>query len=267
MQLNRKNKYLAQWEMARGEVAPEAIPSILQIGLSNRCNFHCVYCPDHFKGTGVPRQQLDDATLDRLLDHIPRLELAAFHGVSEFFIEPRFFEVVERCAAARVNLSLNTNGSVLTPRHVELLGSYPARLMVNFSLDATSPDVFRRIRGFDFDRVLRNITLYVERFRRRTEGNWLTLSFVIMKSNVHQMPDFMRLGRALGMDSLIFYRMHEYDGFDWTTTTADGEPFDYRTECTNEFAAEYNRNVTEALRLAKLYDMHVEMPALLEVPQ
>ena len=74
-----------------------------------------------------------------------------------------------------------------------------------------------------------------------------------MKSNVHQMADFVRLARMLAVNSVVFYRMHEYDGFDWTTTTVDGERFDYLSECTNEFAADYNRNVTEALRIAKLY--------------
>lgn len=265
MELNVRNRYQAQWEMAHGEVAPEALPSVLQIGLSNRCNFHCVYCPDHFVGSPVDRQHLSGDALKDLLAYIPSLEIAAFHGVSEFFVEPNFFDIVERCASAGVQLSLNTNGSVLTPRHLDALGSYPARLGVNFSVDATTAEVFRRIRGFDFDRVLRNICLYLERFRQRTRATWCSLSFVIMKSNVHQMAAFVRMGRMLGVNSIVFYRMHEYDGFNWTTKTVDGEAFSYLSECTNEFAEEYNRHVTEALRVAKHYGLHIEMPALLEV--
>ncbi len=267
MELNVRNRYQAQWEMAHGEVAPHAAPSILQIGLSNRCNFHCVYCPDHFIGSPVAAQHLDADTLEDLLQYIPQLEIAAFHGVSEFFVEPNFFDIVGRCAAAGVQLSLNTNGSVLTPRHLDALGSYPAPLMVNFSLDATTAEVFRRIRGYDFDRVLRNVCRYVERFRQRTKHTWLSVSFVIMKSNVHEMAAFVRLGRMLGVNSIVFYRMHEYDGFNWTTTTADGEAFNYLSECTNEFPEDYNRNVAEALRVAKLYGLNVEMPALLEAPK
>lgn len=264
MQGNVLNRYRALWDLARGVPIPEAAPTILQIGLSNRCNFHCVYCPDHFRGSSVPRQQLDDTTLDDLLRFVPMLQSAAFHGVSEFFVERRFFEIVERCAEAGVELSLNTNGSVLTPKHLAALGDYPAALMVNFSLDAASAEVFRRIRGFDFDRVFRNICQYLERFRTRRAGTWTSLSFVIMKSNVGEMTTFVRLGRALGVNSLVFYRMHEYDGFDWRTTTVDGEPFDYLQECTNEFAAEYNQQVSAATELAEKLGIHVQMPALLE---
>src|SRR5262249_49350085 len=156
--------------------APETLPTALQFALNNSCNFKCVYCTDHRAGNDVPRTQLVGRAYDDVIAAIPRADLLAFHGINEFFIDTRFFELLQRCAAAGAVLVLNTNGSVATERHFEVLRRYPARVLINFSLDAATAATFKRIRGWDYERVVRNIRAYVEMFKSRRERTWMSLS-------------------------------------------------------------------------------------------
>jgi MoaA/NifB/PqqE/SkfB family radical SAM enzyme len=260
---NQKNQYRALWEFSQGISDVESTPPTMQIARSNQCNFKCVYCIDHRTGNQIPRNNLNDEVWNDLLGLIPKSMALSFHGISEFMIDPQFFDIVKRCADAGVELRMNTNGSVCTPKYLEALASYPGHLTIDFSLDAASADVFTRIRGWDFWRVVRNIKTYVDRFRDRRNRTWMTLSFVITKSSVQEMLPFLYLGKALEMDSLIYYRLHEYGGLDWRVETKSGGDFDYREEITSQFAAEYNKAIGEVRKAADILGMRVELPATL----
>jgi molybdenum cofactor biosynthesis enzyme MoaA len=264
---NQRNKYRAHWEFARGIADVKSTPVNLQIARSNTCNFKCVYCIDHRMGNNIPRTQLDGDVWQRLTALIPRCESLAFHGVSEFMVDRDFFSIIDRCAAASSELSINTNGSVCTPKHVDALREYPGYLMMNFSLDAVRPETFLRIRGWDFRRVVRNIRTYVRSFETRRDKTWITLSFVIIKSNVADMVPMVFLAKELNIDALKFYRLHEYEALDWVVETRSGGLFDYRKECTGAFSEEYNRAIARSREAADFLGIRVELPAAFVAPK
>lgn len=260
---NQINEYRALWEFAHGVPVVNSTPAGLQISRSNTCNFKCVYCTDHRQGNTIPRERVADVAWSDLLGLIPNSKEVAFHGISEFMMDPEFFDIVQRCADSGTELRINTNGSVCTPKHVKALVSFPNLINIDFSLDAASPEIFTRIRGWDFWRVIRNIKTYADAFEKRKNGTWMTLSFVITKSSVHEMLPFLYLGRALKMNALIYYRLHEYGNLDWRIQTKDGGTFDYREEITSNFALEYNKGIENVRRAADLIDMPVHLPAAL----
>ena len=192
---------------------------------------------------------------------IPRSTMLAFHGISEFMVEPDFFNIVRRCAEAEASLSINTNASVCTPKHLDALTNYPGYLSINFSLDAATPETFLKIRGQDFWRICRNIKTFIDRFAGRRERTWVSLSFVITKSNVRDMVPFVYLAKALKVDVAKYYRLHEYEGLDWRVETREGGIFDYREECAGKFAQEYNREINRTHRAATILDVSIELPA------
>jgi MoaA/NifB/PqqE/SkfB family radical SAM enzyme len=194
---------------------------------------------------------------------IPRSETLSFHGISEFMIDPEFFDIVRRCAEAEASLFINTNGSVCGERHLDVLANYPGRLSLNFSLDAATSETFLRIRGKNFERIIRNIQTYIERFESRRDRMWISLSFVITKSNVKEMTLFVSLAKKLKANAVKFYRLHEYDGLDWQITTETGDVFDYRAECTGKFANEFNSGIEQARHLAQQLGLYIEIPAQL----
>jgi MoaA/NifB/PqqE/SkfB family radical SAM enzyme len=260
---NQHNKYQALWEFAHGVSQVATTPPALQIARSNLCNFKCVYCIDHRVGNQIPRTKNEGETWQRLLSLIPRSEELAFHGISEFMIDPEFFDIVRRCAEAGANLSINTNGSVCTPKYMDVLASFPGHLSINFSLDAATPESYLRIRGWDFWRVLRNIKSYVECFEPRRHRTWISLSFVITRSNVKDMMPVVLLAKALRIDGVKYYRLHEYEGLDWQIEAKHGGTFDYREETAIKFSADYNREVENTQKAAQLLGVDIQLPAAL----
>lgn len=258
---NQRNKYRAHWEVAHGVVEVGTTPPSLQIARSNTCNFKCVYCEDHRAGNQIPRANLEGQTWNDLLALIPQSDWLAFHGISEFMMDPQFFDIVRRCADAGATLSINTNGSVCTPKYLDALAAYPGSLAMNFSVDAATPETFLRLRGWDFWRVIRNIKKYVERFESRERPTWISLSFVIAKSNVQEMVPFLFLAKSLRATAVKYYRLHEYDGLNWKIPTKAGDTFSYRDECTSEFGDEYNHEVERTQHAAQMMGMAVELPA------
>jgi MoaA/NifB/PqqE/SkfB family radical SAM enzyme len=264
LRANRINKYRALWEAANGIASVETIPTQLQIALTNTCNLKCVYCGDHRAGNSVPRTKLEGETWSNMLRLIPKAEWLAFHGISEFMMDPNFFELVQQCADADATLFINTNGTICTPKYLEALANYPGKLIMNFSVDAATPDTFASIRGWHFWRVVRNIKTYVDAFEARRDRTKLALSFVVTKSNVHEMVSFLFLAEALRVNSVVYFRLHEYDGLDWRIETKNGGIFDYREECTGAFVDQYNREIENTRKAAEVLNIEVTLPAAIE---
>jgi MoaA/NifB/PqqE/SkfB family radical SAM enzyme len=265
LKLNQKNQYQALWEFAHGIADVQSTPPEFQMARSNLCNFKCVYCIDHRVGNQILRTSLEGDTWLVLLKLIPRSKLLAFHGVSEFMIDPEFFDIVQRCAEAGASLSINTNGSVCTRKHLDVLAAYPEQLVIDFSLDAATPDTYLRIRGQDFWRIVRNIRTYVDRFETRRDRTHISLSFVVTKSNVKEMVPVVFLAKALKVDQVIYYRLHEYEGLDWQVETKAGGIFDYREECTTKFGEKYNQEIERTRQAAEVLGIPIEIPAPLSV--
>ena len=57
-----------------------------------------------------------------------------------------------------------------------------------------------------------------------------------------------------------FWRLHEYDGLDWTVEAKDGGVFDYRKETPDNFVEQYNRHIGNTRRVADIVGMDVELP-------
>jgi wyosine [tRNA(Phe)-imidazoG37] synthetase (radical SAM superfamily) len=237
------------------------MPASLQLAKSNICNFKCVYCIDHRQGNQIPRTRLQGRVWEDLQKLIPTSDELAFHGISEFFIDPDFFDLVARAGEAGATLSLNTNGSICTPRHLETLENYPAPIWIGFSLDAATPETFQRVRGQDFWTILRNIKQYIERFASRRDRTVICLSFVVCKSNVTEMLPFVYLAKSLGADTLTIFRLHEYEGLDWEVQVKSGGFFNYRDEYVGRIREEYNRELERARVAAETLGIPAKLPA------
>ena len=106
-----------------------------------------------------------------------------------------------------VPFSITTNGVHLdAERSVKLLQS-PWLQGLNVSLDAATTATFKRIRkgAPDLEVVLENIRCF-ERLRDWISPRWaglLTLSFALMRSNLHELVPFVSLADSLGIRGIV----------------------------------------------------------------
>ena len=131
--------------------------SDLRVSLTDRCNFHCVYC--HNEGLGDTRGPAEPSGGEMTRGHVARLLRVAreFDVTRVKFTggEPllrRDLEGIVADAAPFMEVSLTTNGSLLAPRAQALKDAGLSR--VNVSIDTLDARHFRAVRRGSLEPVL-----------------------------------------------------------------------------------------------------------------
>ncbi|MEA5090923.1 radical SAM protein [Solidesulfovibrio sp.] len=186
--------YRRDWDRAsRMEYVPE-YPLYIQFELTNYCNLHCKMC--HFASYSHEAQHkkhLDLALFTRVLEECRGLVPSAMIGsASECLLHPEIETIIHRLGAGGfLDTIIHTNGVLLTDRIIDaILASGISRL--NVSLDAATPETYRRIRGGSLEKVERNIRRFLEkRAQRGGRLPYLRVTFVKLDDNMHEYDMFL----------------------------------------------------------------------------
>lgn len=115
-------------------------------------------------------------------------------------------------------IHLQTNGLLWTPRIWSTIPEDVRALITSteISIDAASPDSYAvNRRGGRFDRLLRNLE-FIGTLRARGPLEWFGINMVVQANNFAEMPDFVRMGKRFGCDTVSFQRL-----VDWGTLGAE----------------------------------------------
>jgi len=186
-------------------------PEFFQLGLTTQCNLSCKMCPAHsasskWIGQGLRfNPQLLERAYEALRycgDNIKRVFLNDF---GEPFLYTDIFDVIQEVhrICPRAKLSLTTNGTLFSEHIINrILQSNLSEIAV--SLDAGSEKTFQEIRkGADYHKVTKGIQQYVETRRRSGKKSPIIhTNFVLMRSNIQELPEYVRLATSLGVDHI-----------------------------------------------------------------
>ncbi len=193
----------------------------LRVSLTERCNLRCTYC--------MPAEGLPVIPSDALMtaDEIDRLVglSAARLGVrkvrftgGEPLLRADLVDIVRRCAAHDVELSLTTNAIGLANRAQALADAGLRR--VNVSLDTVDPDVFAEVTRRPFlDRVLEGIAAAAD------AGLGVKVNAVLLRGvNDHLAADLLAWCLERGHELRFIEQMpldpgHAWDGATMVTAT------------------------------------------------
>ena len=195
----------------------------LQVEVAGACNLRCRMCLVRY------RPALDRRTalfpLDRfvaLLDEAPELERVTLQGLGEPLLHPDLTAMVATCAARGIRVGFNTNGTLLTARRIDAL--LRAGLdWLHVSVDGASARTFESIRdGARFDRVIRNLRRVVTaRAALDAKRPALQLNTVLMRANLPELVDLVRLAADVGVDRMWVQALSH----DFGDTTQDDEAY------------------------------------------
>lgn len=169
----------------------------LRLSVTDRCNERCLYCrPHHYSGWHGSADQLADDDLVRIVRIATELGFRKFRLTGgEPLLRPNLVELVRRMAAVPgvECLGLSTNGLKL-PELAAPLRSAGLRT-VNLSLDALSPEVYRRITGGRVGPVIEGI-----RAALTADFEFVKLNTVLMRRlNEDQIWPLIRFASELGV--------------------------------------------------------------------
>jgi MoaA/NifB/PqqE/SkfB family radical SAM enzyme len=197
------------------ETPPVPLPTFLQVEPVGQCNLRCRMCAIQFRRDGPPHGPpafMDFDTFTRVVDQFPTLRELQLQGLGEPMMHPRFFDMVAYAARRSVRVGTNTNLTLLNPPRAErCVTSGLADLHV--SLDGATAATYERIRvRARFDRVLANLRLLLQTRRRLASATPLIdLIVVVMRQNLHDLPDVVRLAHAEGLDSVFVQHLcHDF---------------------------------------------------------
>ena len=189
-------------EAARAHLDSKPIAVMLPTG--SRCNLRCVMCVDRSNG-----DSFRDFSYEEFLKFVPAIDLAtsiAIYGWGEPLINDEYSKIFDyiRSKYPGVVLHISTNGTLIDDFWVDRFVGTP-NIFLNISINAATRGTYERIMGADcFDLVVENIRRIQAR-KERDKGRFpvITLSFVMLRENIHELPELVELGKELAVDDIV----------------------------------------------------------------
>lgn len=200
-------------------VEPKVVPGgplYVQIEPTVHCNLACSMCDNPF----LIRQAkyMTAEQFDEILDQIPSLAKMSLVGVGEPLLNTDVFHMISSARNRGIEIGLATNGTLFTDKLIKkLLEAGPN--WVNISLDGSTAETFESIReGAVFEEILEGIRRLVKAIGNQPAPK-LSIWFVGMAQNIHELPDLVRLVKDLGVPSLCLQTVHFWGKAEWEERT------------------------------------------------
>ena len=232
------------------EFSPERGPAQIVMAVTSRCNLRCVMCEHSMMK--VEKKDFDLNLVDRMGDFLATAPMVDLTGLGEPLLSKTFWEVLDRYPLNEIEdrqffLSFATNGTRLTPGHIERLLRSRVRT-IRVSIDAADEKTFREIRKTDLAPILDGTRRLIEaRNASKRQFPVVGIHMTWMRKTLHGVPAMIDLSKELGADFLDVFPLHERSsGTLDTWIQLDGGSYNYRDNLMSGVpAAELERVVEE----------------------
>lgn len=184
-----------------------ALPRVVFIEVTNRCNLLCETCPRTYF-TREPLRTLSYDEFVTIASQFPQMQRAVLHGIGEPLLNRELPHIIRYLKDRGVEVLFNSNGTLLTAAWQEAL---VASGLDEFrcSIDGASAETYARIRGADLlpkiEQGLAGLLQTKARLRSRTPR--VSIWCVATKENLRELPDLVRLAAQLCVPEVYVQRM------------------------------------------------------------
>ena len=141
----------------------------LYLELTNKCNFHCTFCPSDSQKRALGFMDLELAK--RAYQEIAERKLAAqvdLHLMGEPTLHPKLIDILNFGASKNVKTELVTNGSTLVAKVVpRILDALYGTIVASHMTPTKETYHFRGKVGLSWDRYISNLRLLVREYMKR----------------------------------------------------------------------------------------------------
>ena len=190
-------------------------PFKLEMDITNQCNLRCVMC--YFSDERVYKRKRVDISVTefaRIAEQIfPMCERISLSIGTEPLLHQRFEELLSITARYKVPMVyINTNGILLSEKRISAV-LHSALTHISISIDGATAPTYERIRvGASFDKLLDNIKA-LQTAKKLSGKNLphLTFNFVLMRSNIRELPAMVQLAHDLGVEGIAATHVVRYE--------------------------------------------------------
>lgn len=199
-QQQKTNSALNIKELEEGATILKSYPRRLVFELTNACNLNCVMCGRNaadFKPTVFDMDVFK--SFEPLMDTVEEVTLM---GWGEPTIHPHFNEMLQIINKHSARKYFCTNGMNLK-KIKDAIFDYKVDVFA-VSLDGATDETNSRIRrGSKIDVITEDLKDIVRIKRERgLKYPWINFVFCAMKSNIHELPDLVRLASEIGIEEV-----------------------------------------------------------------
>jgi MoaA/NifB/PqqE/SkfB family radical SAM enzyme len=178
-------------------------PKVLYLEPVFGCNYRCFACL-HGSGRAMAAARLKPSLFEKLKPLIERVNHIHITGLGEPLLNAHLPDYLAHFREKNKSYYINTNGSLITDRHADLLTT--SRCELSISLDAGDASTYRRMRsGGDWENVISGIKRVSQvKADRRSSYPLLYLTFHLNAINIRSMAKIPELARQLGIAAVKF---------------------------------------------------------------
>jgi len=182
-------------------------PRVVKLAYDASCNLWCPSCRSELMLAKKPEQdRLRKVRDEFIIPFLKDARVLTLSGDGDPFGSNHYREIMKLSheQLPKLKIALHTNGVLLDQRAWDDCKLDGRVGNIHISVDATTAETYNYTRrGGDFARLMTNLEWLAAKFRTRGFGSY-HLIFVVQTQNFREMPDFIRLGRRLGVNSVLF---------------------------------------------------------------
>lgn len=168
-------------------------PISVELSLTNRCNFDCVWCSDK----KIRNDYKGDINKEVLFKHIDELAKGGTKGIcveggGEPVLYQDFKEVVQKIKSTGMSVGLITNGSIFN--YEEIIDCFE---WIRVSLDVSTASQMEKLKGSkSFDQVISNI----EKMCKLRKDTVIGVAYVLSNKNFVSLEKIVKKIKSFGAD-------------------------------------------------------------------
>ncbi len=204
-----ENSKLNIKELEAGETILTSLPRRLVFELTNACNLNCKMCGRNAADFKPTMFQLDWLRyFEPMLDTVEEVTLM---GWGEPTVHPEFSEMLRIIDQHSARKYFCSNGMRLDKLKDAIFDYHVDVFAV--SLDGATKETNDNIRlGSDIDKITRDLKDIIKtRNEKGLKYPWINFVFCAMKSNLHELPDLVRLAADIGLDEVKVVYLTAFD--------------------------------------------------------
>lgn len=208
---NIKNRIKLVRAYLLGQTCLNAFPFEIAIGITNRCNLNCTFCPH--RHSQRPIGEISSGLLGSLLDQVaPYVNVVDLSFDGEPFLHSHWADCVEACHQRDIRAILQTNALLIddsTARDILDVGVDS----ITFSVDAATEETYQLLKSAgDYNRVVANVDNFLKLARGQSKRPNITIQFVRGPDNRHEVEAFLRQWKNKGADFIRIKPMLNFGG-------------------------------------------------------
>lgn len=207
----KKNIIFNIWKYLQSGIKKEMIlrnkPVIAQIEPTSECNLRCEMCVRD--KIGIPIGAMSFKNFKKILKELDSLFKIHLSGQGELFLNPEWFEIIKYANSRGITVFFTTNGTLLNKEIIEKICKLDIG-EIGVSIDSVNKENYEEIRkGANFEMVCENVTSLVSELKKKRRKTIVSTSAVILKKNVEEIPEFVKLADKLGIKKVGFQTIQE----------------------------------------------------------